>query len=401
MRARILALAAVILVAAAVVLALALTSTTKPRAREPQRFVGMMADGPVFAPGVDVARQLDSMVSSGVESLRVAVDWSAAQPYRSFADVPANQRAQFQNVAGVPTRFSDLDRVIGPAAARGLTILPVVEYTPKWDALVPGSSASAPRSPTPYGAFLAALAARYGPRGTFWSAHRGIAPVPIRMWQIWNEPNFLRYWSEQPFAPSYVGLLRAAHTALKRVDPGARLVLAGLPDFSWQYLAQIYRVPQARELFDVVAIHPYTAQAGGVITILGKVRAVMDQYGDRAKPMLATEISWPSSQGKAPQQFGLGTTEALQAQRLDNVMPLLYTNRSRLGLIGFYWYTWMGDEGPSLSPYSFNFAGLLKYVGGHISAKPALAVFRRRALAIERCTAKGRSVSSCTGGSRG
>ena len=44
-----------------------------------------MFDGPVTGDGVDLGRQLDLAVASGVESLRVSVDWSAAQPYRSFA----------------------------------------------------------------------------------------------------------------------------------------------------------------------------------------------------------------------------------------------------------------------------------------------------------------------------
>jgi len=375
--------------------ALALSSTATQR-RVPQGLViGVMADGPLFTNGVNLGEQLDSMVASGVESLRVAVDWSAAQPYQSLHQVPAPQRSEFQNVGGVPTRFSQLDRIVAPAAARGLSVLPVVEYTPAWDSRQPVTPASAPRSPAPYAAFLGALARRYGPHGTFWAAHPDISPVPVRMWQIWNEPNFLSYWSERPFAPSYVRLLSAAHAALKSADPGAQLVLAGLPDFSWQYLAQIYRVPGATRLFDVVAVHPYTAQASGVIVILRKVRGVMDRFGDRNKPILATEVSWPSSAGKAPDQFGVSDTEALQAERLDQAMGLLAGNRRKLRLMGFYWYTWMGDEGPRASPYAFDYAGLLKYVGGQISPKPALRVFKRRALAIEGCQRKAEKADSC------
>ena len=376
--------------------ALALSSPTATKRRVRQGFViGVMADGPLLTNGVNLSEQLDSMVASGVESLRVAVDWSAAQPYRTFNQVPATQRSEFQDVGGVPTRFSQLDRIVAPAAARGMSVLPVVEYTPAWDARPPVSPASAPRSPAPYAAFVGALARRYGPHGTFWAAHPGISPVPVRMWQIWNEPNFLSYWSERPFAPSYVRLLSAARAALKSADPGAQLVLAGLPDFSWQYLAQIYEVPGAIRLFDVVAIHPYTAQASGVIMILRKVRAVMDRFGDHGKPILATEVSWPSSAGKAPDQFGVGDTETVQAQRLDQAIGLLADNRSKLGLMGFYWYTWMGDEGPRASPYAFDYAGLLKYVRGQVSPKPALAVFKRRALAIEGCKRKAKDAGSC------
>lgn len=364
----------------------------------PGGIVGVMFDGPVLGDRVNLDRQLDLAVASGVESLRVSVDWSTAQPYRSVVQVPAAQHAQFTDVGGVPTRFAALDRIVGAAAVRGLSVLPVVERTPAWDALRPGDPASTPRSPAPYAAFLTALVRRYGPGGTFWTTHTNIRPMPIRMWQIWNEPNFVSYWSEQPFARSYVRVLAAAHGAIRAADPGATVVLAGFADFSWQYLADVYSVPGAARLFDVVAIHPYTARPDGVIVILSRVRAVMDRFGDARKPLLATEITWPSSEGKAPPQFGVSTTEPRQAQKLNRLLPLLIADRARLRLMGFYWYTWMGNEGPPnprTSPYAFDYAGLLKYVSGVVSPKPALAVFKQWALDIEHCRRKATTARAC------
>jgi hypothetical protein len=353
-----------------------------------------MFDGPAVAGGLNVGRQLDDAVASGVESLRVTVDWAATQPYPTAAAVPGPLRSSFDTVGGVPTRVGPLDELVGAAAARDLSILPVIEYTPNWAAKQPGNSGSPPKSPLYFAAFLTALVNRYGPHGTFWSSHPSLPVRPIRMWQIWNEPHFSTYWATQPFAASYVSLLAAARRVLDASDPGAKIVLAGLADVSWQYLAQIYKVPGASRTFDVVAIHPYTASANGVITILQKARAVMNQYGDSQKPIMATEITWPSSQGRTPPQFGVGTTEGVQAQRLNQVMPLLVANRAKLGLTGFYWYTWMGDEGPRAS-YGFDFAGLLKYVNGTVSAKPALAVYKRWALSIEGCQRKGSDAGSC------
>jgi hypothetical protein len=353
-----------------------------------------MFDGPVVDGQVNLRQQLDAAVGSGVESLRVPVDWSSVQPYPSEAAVPAPDRPGFQDVGGVPTRFASLDEIVADAAARNVSLLPVIEYTPRWAAQQPGDPGSPPRTTQPFAAFLTALVKRYGPQGTFWSSHANLPQRPIRMWQIWNEPHFTRYWSVQPFAPSYVRLLAAAHNAIKAADPGAKVILAGLADLSWQYLAQIYRVPGASRLFDVVAVHPYTAHANGVIIILQKVRAVMDQYGDSQKPLMATEITWPSSEGKAPPQFGVGTTESQQAQQLNQVMPLLAANRAKLGLTGVYWYTWMGDEGPRAN-FGFDYAGLLKYISGAVSAKPALAVFKRWALSIEGCQRKSTDAATC------
>jgi len=380
--------------AVAVVVALAAcgSSSVPPAAPNAPRpagpVIGAMFDGPVLGRDVNLGKQLDLAVASGVESLRVAVNWSEMQPYPSAAEVPAADKSRFQTVGGVPTEFSGLDRIVGAAAKRGLSLLPVVEFVPSWDALQPGKLGSPPKSAAPFAAFLTDLVERYGPRGTFWSTHPALPRVPIRMWQIWNEPHLVMYWSEQPFAQSYVKLLAASHAALKAADPGAKVVLAGLANYSWRYLANIYRVPGAQRLFDVVAIHPYTAQPAGVITILQRARAVMNRFGDSQKPILATEITWPSSLHKAPPQFGVSVTEAQQAQHLRQVMPLLAADRAKLGLMGFYWYTWMGDESPGNHPYAFDYAGLLKYVDGTVAAKPALSTFRRGALALEDCRRK-------------
>jgi hypothetical protein len=364
-------------------------------ARVPQGFVGVMADGPIFAPQVNLARQLDTMVAGGVESVRATFVWSSAQPFATFADLPAPERSSFADVGGVPTRWSAIDRIVGLAAERGLPVLPVVVYAPDWDAVVPGDPASPPASPGPYAAFMTALVDRYGPHGAFWSANPAIPKLPIREWQVWNEPNIIPGWSIQPSVNAYVRLLRAAHAAIKAADPGAKVVLAGLPNFSWQYLAQIYKVPGARRLFDIVPIHPYTATPPGVIEILGFARRVMDRNGDARKPIVVTEMGWPSSLGKLPKRdlYGFETTEAGQARKLAAELPLLAAARRRLGLLGFYLYTWIGDEHPGA--FTFYFSGLFAYRGGRVVTKPAYAAFRRGALALEGCRKKGRTANVC------
>ena len=324
--------------------------------------VGVMFDGPALSPAVDLNRQMALAARSGVQSLRVAVSWAATQPSPS-----------------APANFAATDRVVLAAARHRLSLLPVVLYTPAWAGSGPPNSP--PRDPATYARFLTALVDRYGPGGSLWSANPSIPKVPVRRWQIWNEPDFSRYWAPQPFAPSYVRLLAAAHIAIKAADPGAQVVLAGLPEFSWEYLAQILAVPGAVGDFDLAAAHPYTAQPAGVITILRRDRAALDAHGARNKPLLATEITWPSSQGKAPPQFGVGVTEAAQARLIGQVMPMLAAHRRALRLAGVYWYTWMGDE---RSRYAFDYAGLLAYRGGRIVTKPALAAFRRAAHAAER-----------------
>jgi hypothetical protein len=360
----------------------------KPIPKVPQGFVGVNTDGPVYPDTddhVDLAQQLGLMASSGVQNIRVVFDWAQAQPYASWNDVPAGQSSQYVDVGGIPTKFGALDQIVGLAAQRGLTMLPVVVNSPAWDAdQLDGEYEANPRSVYWYALFLQALVQRYGPQGSFW-AHAP-AKLAIRMWQIWNEPDLIRYWSVQPFADTYVTMLRAARAAIKQADPGAKIVLGGLTNYSWRDLASIYNVKGARSLFDVVAIHPYTKQPKGVLKILGYVRGVMAGNGDRRKPLIADEISWPSSLKQTDGYIGWATTAAGQARNVAKIVPMLAQNRTRLGLAGFYYYTWAGQEYHNANPW--NFAGLLDYTGHRLMPKPAFNAFKQAALAIEHCRVK-------------
>jgi hypothetical protein len=191
-----------------------------------------------------------------------------------------------------------------------------------------------------------------------------------------------------------VGLLAAAHRAVKAVDPGAKIVLAGLPDYAWIALARIYRVSGARNDFDIVAAHPYTSTPAGVIEILGFVRAVMNRHGDSHKPMLVTETGWSSTAGTASDDYCCQTTRHGQATKIARLLPLLAANRTRLGLLGFYYYTWAGEEYTGAP--SFNFAGLLNFTGTSFIAKPSLRAFTAGALALERCRQKARIATRCS-----
>jgi arabinogalactan endo-1,4-beta-galactosidase len=376
---------------------LALPAVAASPSAVPSNFVGVTVDGPVYpdtASGVDVAQQFARMEQSGVESVRVVFDWAHAQPYASWSKVPRAARSRYTNVGGVPTDFSEMDEIVGLASGYGMTVLPTVIYAPGWDvAKRTRSTFGRPKRDQPYAKFLTALVARYGPRGSLWKAY--FHKLPIRAWQIWNEPNIHLFWPTQPFARTYVALLKSAHAAIKKADPGAKVVLAGMPNYSWKDLQHIYGVAGARAAFDEVAIHPYTAKPAGVITILRKVRQVMNQNGDAAKPLIADEISWTSSQGYTIHNVGLdiATTEQGQARNIAALLPMLARDRTSLRLAGFYYYTWASDE--IQNGLVFAYAGLLKYQDGTLSDKPAFGAFEHAALAMEHCKRVGSLAGSC------
>lgn len=394
------------LVACALLLLLVVPAAVSARSHQPAErkpvppgFVGMVVDGPLYPvtqPPLDMATQLDSMVAAGVETMRATFDWASAQPYQNFGQVPKDELSKYIDVGGVPTDFNQLDQLVSLAAQRRMTILPTVLGAPRWDGITDRRSLiNRPRRDGPYANFVKALVLRYGPNGSFWRRNHGVPKVPIREWQIWNEPNIPAFWSAQPYAKTYVSLLRAAHSAIKGADHGAKVVLAGFPNYSWVALKRIYAVKGARSLFDVVAVHPYTKLPDGVITILNRVRQTMAAAGDARKPMIADEISWPSSRGQTPHNtgFDFATTPAGQARNIAALLPMLGEDRVKLRLQAFYYYTWIGAE--QRNGLAFDFAGLLKLTLGKVSEKPAFRAFRQAALALERCRQRGTVATRC------
>jgi hypothetical protein len=360
----------------------------------PPRFVGMNAGGPLFGgAGVSTASQFDLMVASGVQTIRTVFDWSRAQPYESWADVPADQKSKFVDVGGVPTDFTATDQVVGLAAQRGLAVLPTVLYAPSWDqGKNPSGGAAPPARTAPYAAYLTALVQRYGPNGSFWQPHQ--PKLAIRKWQIWNEPNLTIYWA-QPFARGYVQLLSAAHAAIKRADSGAKVVLGAITNVAWKDLGKIYAIRGARKLFDIVAVNGFTSTPKRVMQFLQLVRRAMNHLGDKRKPLMFTEMSWPSATGQSLEHFDWDTTETGQAQKVATVLPMLAAARKSLGLWAFYYYTWMAEEYQGAFD-DFNFAGLVRYQPDEkIIDKPALAAFTRAALRLEGCRAKGLVATRC------
>ena len=356
----------------------------------PQGFAGVDLDGPPVNPvdNVDLSKQFKLMVKSGVETVRMAFNWAVAQPFRPGTRAPTG----YVDVGGVPTNFALTDAVVGLAAQNGITVLPTILYVPGWDAKANKSGGlPIPRRVEPYAAYASALVHRYGPHGSFWAGRR--RRQPIRAWQIWNEPNLTYYWP-QPFAKGYVTLLRAAHKAIKHADSRAKVVLGALTNTAWKYLGQINHVHGARDLYDVISVNGFTSTPSHVITYLQLTRRAADAEGEKQKPLLATELSWPSAKGKSPQHYDWNTTEKGQGKKIAALLPLLAQHRKALNLAGFDYYTWMGAE--YWHAPAFNFAGLLRYdTHGKIEAKPALSAYTKGVLALEGCRKKGSRATIC------
>lgn len=371
----------------------------------PFGFLGVMADGVLLNPLINVNSEMGVMAQTGVESVRLGVYWSVTQPYPNFKSVPSGQTSQYQNVGGVPTSWAASDRLYAAAAAHGLRVLPVILQAPPWAAMNPAQEWSPPKSAAAYGRFVALVVQRYGPNGTFWKTHPSLTADPSTQWQIWNEPaggntpnGASLFWaSPVPFQNPYIAMLRAAHTAVKANDPGGQVVLAGLFGRGWLALQSLYQ-HGAKGLFDAVAINIFTRYPSNVILALQYTRQVMKQYGDGALPIMATEFSWPSALGHVPEAadkaYGYDTTLTGEATDLSRELSLMEANRVRLNLQQVFWYTWITRDAANNA--SFEYAGLrhLDQTTLQITPKPAQFAYREAAVAIEGC-AKSTVATQC------
>jgi hypothetical protein len=278
--------------------------------------------------------------------------------------------------------FSVYDHVVAAAARSGLKLLPVVMNPPAWRSTAPARFASRgmypPKDPNAMAALATALVQRYGPRGSFWTAHRQLTPSPIRSWQVWNEPNIPAFWASGPNPAAYAQLLRVVGAAIHAADPGAEVVAAGLPPFDGGYTIKEFLdgmyAAGARGTYDTMAIHPYAPTAAGVLKVLEDARDELDRLGDPDRPLWATEFGWATGGPRTT----ITVSESAHATVVRDTLALLQNHREELSLRGYIMFR-LRDVPTNAGQADMwpLHAGLLRRDG---SEKPALAAFRDAAV---------------------
>jgi hypothetical protein len=302
--------------------------------------------------------QFQRLKAGGVDSVRIPIAWSGVQP---FSSAEAN--------------FAASDILVAGATAAGINVLPFVYEAPSWAVprvRVPGSSAKAPKTvPVKTGAqrtawanFLKLVVARYGPGGSFWVANPALPEAPIRTWQIWNEENF-KYFVVRPNPADYGKLVNISYTAIKSVDPGAKLILGGMfarpgeakfkvkpPQayYASDFLDQLYSTtPGIKKKFSGVALHPYTANYQQLTPDIEEFLSVLKTNHDAGKKLWITEIGWSSEPKSAGDSFAKGPKG--QVTQLNGAFKLFKAKAAKWKLQRIYWFS--VDDQPGIC----NFCG--------------------------------------------
>jgi Beta-galactosidase len=330
-------------------------------------------------------RQMAVMARSGVESVRLQLHWSGIEP-----------------TPGV-YKWRHFDGLVASAARHRLTTLVNVISTPSWaspEPLSPVSERFPPSDANSYAAFMRQLVQRYGPRGSLWRENPRLPYVPVREWQIWNEPMAPWQWNSRPWYRSFTRLLKAAYPAIHAADRRAKVVAGSLVSVGryaqWDGMRDLYRAG-ARRYFDVVAIHPFTNDQRSVrntvartIGIIRFVRRQMRKYHDRRKQIYLTELTWSAALGKVPRArlLGLETTPRGQAARMRAAYRQLVRDWRKYRVTQTYWFSWASpyDANSPQSDVSFRFAGLNRLrPNGTFSPMPILRTYGSLAARYEGC----------------
>jgi hypothetical protein len=293
-------------------------------ARLPAEFVGI---SPQTASNKD---DFELMELAGLRSLRLPLYWMGVEQHSPYLVAP---------------NWSDFDRSVGLAAEHGMRVFPFVWGAPPWVAAEPHvEPVYRSWQRQAWASFLRRAVLRYGPRGAFWRQNRDLPALPIRKWELWNEPNIVTFASRSN-PERFARLLRAGGRAVHRADRGAKVILGGLfgrplqipPNVgSGDFLNRVYRARGVKRHFDGVGLHPYVADAKAMRPQIVNLRRIMRRHNDAATPLYITELGWGSDSFQTRWERGL----LGQARELDQAFSMLAHQRRSWRIGGVWWFSW-------------------------------------------------------------
>ena len=219
------------------------------------------------------AEECRRIASAGIRHVRFDLEWW-----------------RVQKSPGAPFDFSHYDAVVADAEAAGLTPLPILFDIPKWAEPVWEHLDE-------WGAFVGAVVTHYGDR--------------FPDIEIWNEENHRHFWKHEPSPENYCATLRTAYLAAKNAKTAKnlsatsasfaaenlpRVLFGGTAGVPLGFIEDVYKAGGA-PYFDAMNIHPYNhprQPEGHLDAKLEETRALMAKYGDADKPLLITELGWPT-----------------------------------------------------------------------------------------------------------
>lgn len=228
--------------------------------------------------------------------------------------------------SGATPNFARFDEIVSSAEAAGLDLLPILAYVPNW---LEGN----PNWKTVFvNDYVIPVVTRYKGR--------------IKNWEVWNEPDEFKYNVLNGSADDYFDLLVRVSTAIRSIDPAAKVVSAATANITadgiakWEWLQRLINLGLSRYA-DVMNIHYYADQDIELSSIGGPT---VQNTGMRV---------WVTETGRSGQSS--------QKSYFDSNMP--YIDKS-IAPERIYWFCYVQGEGINEEVAPGDTYGLIAYSGG-------------------------------------
>lgn len=238
-------------------------------------------------PASDLCREARIAADAGFEWVSTGVYWEAMEPTPGASGMSGSAAAR---------QWDTVEQFLACTKSLGLKTLVVVTDAPSWASGRAGVSDDYPTvaSTGAYGAFLGALATRYG--------------AYVDAWTPWNEPNFDLFWRRPHDPVRYVQMQKVAYSAIKAADPTAMVTSApivgsagGAATSAWDYARDMFAAGLVGS-YDVFAFNFYPRQTPEAVVSDSRgrpapwalssqtyLRTLLDSY-DPGRPIWITEV---------------------------------------------------------------------------------------------------------------
>lgn len=317
--------------------------------------IGLCEDYPEETTTLEIIRKdMELLRRAGINLLRISFGWDGIEIERDK----------------YTWGFWD-DFVKIAAEENGITLIPYICYTPKWNAA--GDTANfwnhPPKDYEQFGEFVGDLVLRYKP----W----------IKSWEIWNEPDIPAYWSGT--VEDYSKLLKIGSAAVRKADPSAIVVCGGLA-WNTNFLASLFRDYGVSPYLDVVNIHNYfeTWNSSPIESIVGYVNTVSDiirRYGNHQSIWVA-EVGYSTFRKNGhvshhyTAYYDYEHTPKYQAVHLFRALTLMLSTE-KVAAIAWYEVKDLPSQGPVIGDVNNRHLGVAYVDYAPKPAEKALSFFNR------------------------
>ncbi len=249
----------------------------------------------------DIEKAAALMKEAGVAWVRMDFLWDEVEPKEGEFD------------------FAKYDLIVDALNKNNINILGLLDYSAPWAAACKEWNCP-PRDYKLFVNYATKMAGHYKGK--------------IKYWEIWNEPDSRTYWSEQDGLKGYCLLLKEVYLALKKADPGCKVLNGGFA----MGAGSINRLYDngAGDYFDILNIHifqsPLNPGSIKAVTAYPKLAyKIMSRNGDAHKKIWVTEIGCPGvKRGRKVGNWWMGKnpTEKQQAEWLKSVYTELLKDKN-------------------------------------------------------------------------